>query len=363
MLRKVHIRNYKNYRDAQAEFSGRFALINGDNGSGKTNLLDSIYNLCMCKSYFTRSDLSTVRRGESYYRLEGVFEEGDQLREIVCKYTTARQKEFSADGVPYARLSEHVGRFPVVIIAPNDIDLIYRTSDERRRFLDITLAQPDKDYLTALLEYNRVLQQRNALLKQYQHTADAFSILDVFDRQLSKSGAIIHQKRSDFIAAFESPFYTVYNRICGQSETPVITYQSSLHEADFAALLHTHRHRDIEAMRSTVGIHKDDLEFVLNDLPVKESASQGQVKSVLLALKLAQSLYLAKQTGKQPVLLLDDVFEKLDLHRLAALFQLLKGEEFGQVLITDTDAERSRRILTELEIECDHFTVSNGQIA
>lgn len=362
MLRSVNIRNYKNYRQEFIEFSERFALINGDNGSGKTNLIDSIYYICMCKSYFTRSDALVMRSDETYFRLEAIFENDTEKLEVICKYVAGKQKEFIAGGITYDRLSEHIGRFPVVIITPNDIDLIYKASDERRRFLDIAISQLDNAYLIALLEYNRVLQQRNALLKNFESTSDAISVLQVFDKQLSKAGIVIHVKRKNFIKAFEPIFYSVYNALCQNRETPVINYSSQLHAENFATLLSNNRSRDIESQRSTVGIHKDELEFSLNGLSVKESASQGQVKSVLLALKLAQFLIIVEQTGKHPILLLDDVFEKLDTHRLKALFQLLKSNDFNQVLITDADAERSKRILSEMEIIYNHFTVSNGQI-
>lgn len=362
MLRSVNIRNYKNYREEFIEFSERFTLINGDNGSGKTNLIDSIYYLCMCKSYFTRSDALVMRADETYFRLEAVFDNDAEQLEVICKYVAGKQKEFIADGITYDRLSAHIGRFPAVIITPNDIDLIYKASEERRRFLDIAISQLDNAYLITLLEYNRVLQQRNALLKNFDTTSDAISVLKVFDTQLSKAGILIHEKRKKFINALEPIFYSVYILLSQNRETPIINYSSQLQTENFATLLINNRSRDIESQRSTVGIHKDELEFSLNGLSVKESASQGQVKSVLLALKLAQFLIIVEQTGKRPILLLDDVFEKLDTHRLKALFQLLKSEEFDQVLITDADAERSKRILSEMEIIYNHFTVSNGQI-
>lgn len=363
MLHSVKILHYKNYRQAAVSFQEKFCLINGDNGSGKTNLIDAVYYLCMCKSYFNRNDGLVIHSGQDYFRLDAVFDNEGTETEVVCKYVAGKKKEFSVNGLVYEKLTAHIGQFPVVIIAPNDIDLIYNASDERRRFLDISIAQFDKEYLTQLLSYNKIVQQRNALLKQAGQGEKNNVLLNVLDEQMIASGTIIHAKRRSFVSEFEPVFSTVYTAISNNKESPAISYISQLEKKSFHTLLSNCRLADIEAQRSTAGVHKDDVGLFINAMPVKETASQGQVKSILLALKLAQFAIMRNKSGKVPILLLDDIFEKLDKGRLQSLFKLLQSDDYKQVLITDADAERSKRILSELHIIYDHHTVMNGQIA
>lgn len=317
----------------------------------------------MCKSYFTRSDTDVVLKGSDFFRLEGVFEIGNESTEIICKYIDAKKKEFSKNKIIYTKLSDHIGKFPVVMIAPTDIDIVIRTSEERRRFLDITLAQTSKEYLAHLMKYNKVMQQRNALLKQMNEEGRNDKVLlNVLNTQLIESGTIVHNERNMLLKGFLPAFNRLFGMISNQKDIPAIYYQSQLTGVDFGKLLVENEVTDIQVQRTTQGIHRDDLVFTLNNMPLKETASQGQIKSFLIALKLTQYHLIAMQTGVKPLLLLDDIFEKLDRNRIEALFLLLNTENFTQIFITDADSERSYKILQELEIKYAQFTVCNGQI-
>lgn len=359
-LTSLKLLNFKNYRQAAFEFTRKFVLINGPNGSGKTNLIDAIYYLCLCRSYFTRSDNLSPRHGENFFRLDGDFRNADEFT-ITCKFQN-NKKEFFKNNAVYDRLSDHIGLIPVVMIAPDDIAIINDGSEERRRFLDAALSQHNHEYLRQLIIYNKVLQQRNAALKRfYEERRMDDALLGVLNHQLATAGNVIYEIRKDYIAGFTEIFKKHYLAISGQTEIPGIVYESQLHEGDQLHLLLHNVKTDLEAQRTTFGIHKDDLVFSLDAFLLRDTGSQGQIKSFLIALKLAQFEMIRNATGKQPVLLLDDVFEKLDKNRLHVLFNMLTSSEFGQIFITDADEERSRGFFEEAYIDYDHLTIDNKQ--
>ncbi|MEZ5014200.1 MAG: DNA replication and repair protein RecF [Chitinophagales bacterium] len=326
--------------------AGRFQLITGPNGSGKTNLLDAIYYLGLCRSYFTRSDASVLYTGSDWFRLDGLLaEEGEEVL-ITCKYRPGT-KEFLKNEIPYEKLSDHIGFIPVVMIAPDDTDIIRGGSELRRRFLDAAIAQSDPEYLRQLMTYNKVLAQRNALLK----SAGDQAVLSILNAQLSGPGDHIHATRKKYLEQFTPICSGLYAQISGGKEVPSIAYSSGLEEADMTALLKKHAFADREAGRSTAGIHRDDLQFQLDVKALKEFGSQGQVKSFLIALKLAQFQLMAQNGMRKPILLLDDIFEKLDAARLDILFSILRTEDFGQVFITDADPDRSDGFLKNARLE------------
>ena len=348
-LNQISLVQFKNYHNRTIEFSDRLIGISGRNGIGKTNLLDAIHYLCFTKSYFTRVDATNISHGHDGFRLEGQFELWDRQEKAVCILRETGKKEFSINEQLYEKFSQHIGHYPCVIIAPDDIQIITGNSDERRRFLDALLSQLDARYLRSLITYNKVLQQRNSLLRSFAEmgTKD-MSLLDVLDEQLTKAGNEIFEKRKEFVVAFLPSVKQLYNEIAQHYENINLFYNSELLSLSFAELLMANRNRDLIALRTTGGIHRDDLEFKLNEQPFKNIASQGQRKSLLFALKLAEMTALKKEKGFPPLLLLDDVFEKLDENRIKNLLQRVCVENDGQVFITDTNRQRIEEQLAPL---------------
>ena len=335
----------------------------GKNGSGKTNLLDAIYYLCMCKSYFTNSDLAVARHESNFFRLEGKFERHGEAETVVCKIQLRKQKVIERNKAAYKRLSEHIGHFPVVMIAPDDTMLAVGGSEERRRFLDNTLSQLDAIYLQHLIFYNKVLQQRNAALKRFAESGRFDQrLLNTYNQQLLGPAQYIHEARQAMIAALNPVFDNYYNLISNRSEQVSCCYTSKLEGANFASLLAESAEKDRILQRTTVGIHKDDLTFLLNDRPLKRFASQGQLKSFVLALKLAQYHRIREHQACTPILLLDDLFDKLDTHRIRGLLELLHDNTFGQVFITDTHEQRLEELLSGFSDIYKQFTVENGTL-
>ncbi len=331
---------------------------------GKTNILDAIYYLCMCKSHFGLTDRYVMKKGETFFRLDGGFVKKDKLQKVVCKVIPRKKKVFECNKVPYAKLSEHIGLLPVVMIAPDDVQMITEGSEERRRFLDNTICQLDADYLKNLIEYNKLLSQRNKLLKQFaeQRYFDA-TLLDIYDQQMLKPAAYIVKKRQSTVETFLPIFQSYYATISNHQESVNCVFLSKLIETDFATLLTEQREKDKILQRSTVGIHKDDLAFTINELPLKRFASQGQRKSYLLALKLAQYELMRQQKGQTPILLLDDIFDKLDGNRVQQLLSLLIEQKgFGQIFITDTHDSRVEEIVQQFDTDYKKFRVENGSI-
>lgn len=318
---------------------------------GKTNLLDAVHYLCFTKSYFTRSDANSVLKGQTGFRIEGVFSLHQTMEKAVCIFRETGKKEFYLDDKPYEKFSLHIGHYPCVIIAPDDAQLIIGGSEERRKFLDSILSQLDADYLKNLIAYQKTLQQRNAALRRFAETGSRdFELLDVLDEQLIKPGEYIFGKRKVFLEYFLPLVKNIYNIISGEQEDLTLSFESELQHTSLKNLLQACRHKDCLAQRSTAGIHRDDVDFFLNNQLFRIIASQGQRKSLLFALKLAELEAIKKEKGFAPLLLLDDVFEKLDETRIANLLHKVCVENNGQVFITDTNRERLQQHLAALKV-------------
>lgn len=330
---------------------------------GKTNVLDAIYYLCMCKSHFNTNETHLVLQGEDFFRLEGHFIlTKNKKNKIVAKIQPKKLKVFEHDGVEYQKLSEHIGRIPIVMIAPDDTMLLTEGSEERRRLMDITLSQLDQTYINQLITYNKLIEQRNALLKQFaQNHIYNHSLLDVYDEQLLAPAAYVFQKRQWLIDTLAPIFQSYYKIISGDREQPNCKYESKLLEFSMQDILKNNLEKDRILQRTSNGVHRDDLVFTFMDgNPAKRFASQGQLKSFLLSIKLAQYEVLRLHKGMNPILLLDDIFDKLDAHRVAHLVGLLSTENFGQIFITDTQTERVEEILGKQEVVYHSFLIDSG---
>jgi DNA replication and repair protein RecF len=331
---------YKNYQEQKFPFSERIIGICGDNGIGKTNLLDAIHYLCFTKSYFSKSDLINVHFGSEGFRLEGEVKEANDTQKIICIYRPAK-KEFFLNEIGYEKFSHHIGLFPCVIIAPDDIEMITAGSDVRRKFIDTLICQVDAQYLQQLIIYTKVLLQRNSFLKnEAQKNSFNTGLLEVLDQQLISPGNYIHETRRAFSEQLFPLIQQFYQSISGNNETINLEYNSQLNDQNFNKLLSESRVKDKLLQRTNTGIHKDDLLFFLNENIFKAIASQGQRKSLLFACKLAEFEIIKKVKGFPPILLLDDVFEKLDENRMNNLLDFVCAENQGQVFITDTHKER-----------------------
>lgn len=362
-LQRIQLVHFKNYTDQKIEFSPRLNGLVGNNGMGKTNLLDAIYYLCMGKSYFSVRDQFLVEHSESFFRLVGEFELTDRQDKIVVKVVPKQRKELELNGRVYDKLADHVGRFPVVIVVPDDTQLIREGSEERRRFVDNTLSQLDPDYLRHLLQYNKVLKQRNALLKQWGGRLLSEDLLQIYDEQLLAPAKYIFSRRETFIEEFQAPFQAAHQAICGGKEQASLRYRSALRDMPFLELLQSKREKDVVLERTSQGIHRDDLVFHLGEHPLKRLGSQGQLKSFIVALKLAQYRFLKDERKVAPILLLDDIFDKLDPNRVQQLVSYILQEDFGQVFITDTDQDRVTRVLLEhASSKPCLYTVANGEV-
>ena len=357
VLNHLQILNYRNIREASLDFSDKLNCFIGLNGQGKTNLLDAIYLLSFTKSAFSSSDSQNISHGEEMAMVQGTY--GEET--FTCGLKRGVKKSFRRGKKDYKRLIDHIGLIPLVMVCPQDNQLVEEGSDERRRFLDVVISQQDKRYLEHLTQYNAILKQRNALLKQLEEQEQPdFSLLEIFDEQLVEPAEYIFAARTQFIGAFLPIFQDVYSSISGNNEQVKLRYISQLQDRDLAESFRRTRQRDLILGWTSQGIHKDELEMLIcdgdTDYPLKRVGSQGQQKTYLLAMKLAQALYLGR-----PILLLDDIFDKLDSERVERIVHLVQSDRFGQIFITDTDRQHLTTILQPDE-NAKIFYVSNGQI-
>lgn len=348
-LKNLSLINYKNFSAQNFEFEPKINCFVGNNGVGKTNVLDAIYYLAFGKSYFNPIASQNIKHEEDFFVIDGVFEKEQREEKIVCSLKKGNKKVIKRNGKAYEKFSDHIGFLPLVIISPADRDLILEGSDTRRRFMDAVLSQADQRYLQALINYNKVLVQRNALLKYFfvNHKFDK-STLIVYNEQLHTYGTEIFEKRKSFLDLFIPIFKEQYKAISGGRETVSIGYDSGLLGQDLLTLLSDNVEKDRAAQYTTVGIHKDDLSFEIQTHAVKKYGSQGQQKSFLIALKLAQFNFIKERAGTTPILLLDDIFDKLDEERVAQIIALVDDEKFGQLFISDTHADRTENVIKRI---------------
>ncbi|MCP4977368.1 MAG: DNA replication and repair protein RecF [Maribacter sp.] len=348
-LKSLSLINYKNFDSQIFEFDSKINCFVGPNGVGKTNTLDAIYHLSFGKGYFNPISTQNIMHGEEFFVIEGEFEKFNREEKIVCSLKKGLKKIIKRNGKAYERLSDHIGLLPLVIISPADRDLIIEGSETRRKFIDGVISQSDKDYLKTLIKYNKVLAQRNSLLKYFvvNHKFDA-SALSVYDEQLHNFGSEIFEKRLEFIETFIPIFKEQYATISGGNEDVTISYDSKLLEDDLLSLLAKNVEKDRILQYSSVGIHKDDLNFEIAGYPIKKFGSQGQQKSFLIALKFAQFHFIKEQAKTTPILLLDDIFDKLDEKRVEQIVGMVDNENFGQIFISDTHAERTEEIVKNI---------------
>lgn len=362
-LESLSLLNFKNLESVDLQFSPDLNCFIGNNGTGKTNLMDAIYYLSFCKSFLNTIDGLNVRHEEDFFVIQGKYRRLDQDEFIYCGLKRGQKKHFKRNKKEYQKLAEHIGLLPLIIITPSDVDLIMGGSEERRRFLDGLISQYDQVYLDHLLRYNRALLQRNRLLKQF--AAERFfneESLEVWDGQLAHYGALIHQKRVEYIARLQPVFQQYYELIsCGREQIGLV-HQSQLYEADLADLLKENRKKDCISQYTTAGIHKDDILFNLGEYPIKKLGSQGQKKTYLVALKLAQYNFIKKMSGMTPILLLDDIFDKLDKNRVEQIVKLVANDHFGQIFITDTNREHLDQIIRQIDADSKIFRVNDGTV-
>ena len=376
ILQSLNILNYRNIREASLEFSPKLNCFVGLNGQGKTNVLDAIYLLSFAKSSFTNQDSLNITHGEEMAMVQGVYQftihnsqfTNNDSFTISCGIKRGQKKQFRKDKKDYPRLIDHIGLIPLVMISPSDQQLIDEGSDERRRFMDVVISQLDRKYLDCLTKYNALLKQRNALLKQYADRPCPDDLLEVLEWQMVEPAEYIFHARTDFFERFEPYFAKVYAQISGSAEVPQLRYISQLQDRDLREAYVKTRQRDLILGWTSQGPHKDDLDMRLGDHPLKQVGSQGQQRTFVLAMKLAQSLYLSgvtgdglQVTGQKPILLLDDIFDRLDSERVERIVELVQSEDFGQIFITDTDRQHLTEILKPNE-NAKVFHVENGVI-
>ena len=349
-LKKLILINYKNFSSKTVEFGTKINCFVGKNGIGKTNLLDAVYHLSFGKSYFNPITTQNIKHGADFFMLDGEFEKNGRQEHIICSIKKGQKKVIKRNNKPYEKLSEHIGLLPVVIISPADNDLIIEGSETRRKFIDGIISQSNKTYLQQLISYNKILIQRNSLLKYFMlnHTFNR-ETLAIYNEQLHTYGTAIFKERTAFISAFVPIFKEQYKHIAGKEENIDLVYESQLFKGELKSLLENSLNRDKVLQHTTVGTHKDDLSFEIGNYPMKKFGSQGQQKSFLIALKLAQFHFIKAQTGVSPILLLDDIFDKLDEDRVAQIVKLVNNDDFGQLFISDTHAERTEAVIRQTQ--------------
>ncbi len=364
-LEKLKLINFKNYTEAEFDFSPKINCFIGNNGAGKTNILDAIYYLSFCKSYFNPSDTQNIKHNESFFAVHGTYHKnnngGDYLTVVQKR---GHRKIFKLNDKEYDRLADHIGLYPLVMISPYDRDLINEGSEVRRKYIDSVISQFDKVYLDNLINYNKALLQRNVLLKKFAESNyyDAGS-LEIWSNKLASLGEKIYSKRKEFLGEFLPLFQQYFEFISGGKEEVAIEYDSQIHEHPLEELLNSSVEKDRQVRYTTVGIHKDDLLMRINGYPLKKFGSQGQQKSYVVAIKMAQFEYTREIKGFKPVLLLDDIFDKLDENRVKKIIQLVSENSFKQVFITDTQKERIENIFNQVNIDHKIYNIIDGSVS
>ena len=362
-LKNLTVANFKNITEAVLDFSPRLNCLIGDNGAGKTNVLDALYYLSFTKSFFIPVDQMNVRHSESWFMLKGIYERSGNEEQIICSFQEGQKKQVKRNSKAYRRMAEHIGLLPLVMVSPNDAALITGGSEERRKFMDGVISQFDPDYLENLIRYNRVLLQRNNYLKQIsQGWHPDPDMLELYDEQLAESGGKIHDRRQEFVTRLIPVFQEFYASISREAENVGLTYLSGLEGKSYSQALKDSLQRDKNLQYTTAGIHKDDLVLTLDNFPIRKLGSQGQQKTYLIALKLAQSEFIRSVSGIKPILLLDDIFDKLDKNRVEQIVKMVEGDQFGQIFITDTNREHLDKILERVTARYMIFKVSKGLI-
>jgi DNA replication and repair protein RecF len=362
-LQQLKLTDFKNCPSTELDFSEKINCFIGNNGAGKTNLLDAIYYLSFCKSYFNNIDQQNIRHGYDFFSVHGHYRRNGDTDLVSCIQKRNHKKSFRFNKKEYDRLADHIGKIPLVMISPYDRDLINEGSEVRRRFIDGMISQSDPIYLDELLKYNKALLQRNTLLRQFADSGRFDSnLIGLWDDHLHKSGTILHEKRNSFLKTFIPIFGDYYNIVSGSSEEVDIVYESGLFDNQLIDSLKSGIEKDRQLKYTTSGIHKDDLQLLINGFPLKKFGSQGQQKSFVIAIKLAQFEYTRNIMGFKPILLFDDIFDKLDDQRVGQLINLVSQDSFGQVFITDTQKQRITRLFDASTIDHKLFEVQSGKV-
>ncbi|MDD2564953.1 MAG: DNA replication and repair protein RecF [Salinivirgaceae bacterium] len=363
-LKQLIINNYKNLEQVKTDFTRGINCFVGYNGAGKTNLLSAIYYLSACKDYFNLPDSQNILNDNDFFIIDGHFSKQDSESErVYCGVQRDRGKTMSLNGKDYQRLSDHIGYIPLVMITPSDTMVIHTGSEDRRRMLNFMISQFDRSYLNMVIQYNKVIENRNKALKGMRETRQTDELtLEMYDVQLIKYGTAIHKTRKTFMENFIDIFQRYYTLISGNNEKVGLQYNSQLNNGEFETMLKQARTADLTSGYTTVGIHKDDLEFTIDTRAVKKSASQGQQKTFIIAIKLAYYDYSASKTEIKPLLLLDDIFDKLDSIRVSKIVALVSADHFGQIFITDANKVRMENILKDINSDYKIFSVTCGEV-
>jgi DNA replication and repair protein RecF len=361
-IEKLRLINFKNYQETTLDLSSKINVFTGRNGSGKTNLLDAIHYLSFTKSAFNASDHQNIRHGENHFYINGQLRIDSKLHEISCGVQTGLKKNFREENVEYQKLSEHIGKYPIVFLAPDDVDLVKEGSEARRKFFDSIISQIDKIYLEDLIQYNHCIKQRNSLLKMFQESGVTdWVAVESYDHALIPLGNSIYNKRKLFVHEFMPIFTRFYRFLVEDGEITNLKYSSGLENKNFKEELVKTRNKDLALQRTSFGIHRDEYEFTLGDGDLKRFGSQGQQKSFVIALKLTQGEIIKAHKGFSPLLLLDDIFDKLDDYRIAKLLELIKND-LGQLFITDARPDRTLGLLKQINVSASFFVVDRGKI-
>jgi DNA replication and repair protein RecF len=362
-LKQLRLINFKNYKDASLSFSSKINCILGDNGSGKTNLLDAIHYLSMAKSAFNSIDTQNINNGESFFTLMGSYSDSKKSHDIFCSQEKGKKKILKFDNDEYEKLSEHIGKFPCVLICPNDSDLIREGNEVRRKFFDSIISQANQEYLKNLIRYNHNLKQRNHLLRFFQNQLSVdHDLLEPYNKVLLETGLELYEQRKELAKKLIPPFTSRYAVLSSEKEEVSIKYSSQFDKDEYEKHFQDSLESDMELQRTTFGVHKDKWDFEIGAKPLKKYGSQGQQKTFVIALKLAQFDILDEEKGFRPLLLLDDIFDKLDDHRIKKLMGMVAEDQFSQIFLTDARPERTLTILSSLNLESNSIRIENGSV-